>query len=427
MEDPRAEALLAWLTEREPAIVALLERLVAAESPTLDAGAQQAPFAILAAELGKVGYVVRRVKSANVGHHLYARPARRARGAPFQLVLGHMDTVWPLGTLAQMPVRRQGDRLYGPGTYDMKAGLVQLVFALRALRASELTPAVTPVLVVNTDEELGSDDSEQLIRRLARGAERAFVLEGGEGPEGLLKIARKGVGRYELTTRGRASHAGTSFQQETSAILELSHQIQCLFALNDPARGITVNVGTIDGGLRPNVVAPEATATIGVRVPTADAARELERAFHGLRPVSERCSLEVSGGIGRPPMEPTPRNRELLRAAQRLGAGLGVVLADAGLVGGGSDANTTSLYTATLDGLGPTGNGGHAVDEHVSISSVPARAALLALLLLEPARSSTRGDGRTAGVVSAGSPTARGEERSWPRHRHSRSSASSTS
>jgi glutamate carboxypeptidase len=427
MEDARAEALLAWLSRREPAIVALLERLVAAESPTLDAGAQQAPFTILAAELARAGYAVRRVKSMHVGDHLYARPARRARGAPFQLIVGHMDTVWPIGTLAQMPLRRHGDRLYGPGTYDMKAGLVQLVFALRALRTNGLSPSVTPVVVINTDEELGSDDSEELIRRLARRAERAFVLEGGEGPEGLLKIARKGVGRYRLTARGRASHAGTSFEQETSAILELSHQIQCLFALNDPARGITVNVGTIDGGLRPNVVAPEATAMIGVRVPTAVQAEELERAIRALRPMSARCTLEVSGGIGRPPMEPTSRNRELLRAAQRLGAGLGVVLQDAGLVGGGSDANTTSLHTATLDGLGPTGDGDHAVDEHVSISSIATRAALLALLLLEPARSFKRGNGRIAGVVSTGSPTARREEESWAGHRHSRSSASSTS
>jgi glutamate carboxypeptidase len=297
-----------------------------------------------------------------------------------------MDTVWPLGTLAGMPVRRDGDKLFGPGTYDMKAGLVELVFALRALRAFELSPSVTPVVVVNTDEEVGSDDSGRLIRMLARVAERAFVLEGGEGGDGRLKIARKGVGRFELTVFGRASHAGTSFEQGISAILELSHQVQRLFDLNDPTRGITVNVGTIDGGLRPNVVAPQATASVGVRAPTRETAEELERAIRSLKPVVAGSSLEVRGGIGRPPMEPTPRNRLLLETAQELGRELGLTLDDAGVVGGGSDANTTSLYTATLDGLGPIGDGGHAADEHVSISSMSERAALLALLLLEPDR-----------------------------------------
>lgn len=192
---------------------------------------------------------------------------------------------------------------------------------------------------------------------LARSAERAFVVEGGEGADGRLKIARKGVGRFELTVRGRASHAGTSFEQGISAIPELSHQIQRLFDLNDRARGITVNVGTIDGGLRPNVVAPQATASVGVRAPTHEAAQELERAIRSLKPVLAGSSLEVHGGIGRTPMEATPRNRLLLETAQQLGRELGLEMADAGVVGGGPDANTTSLYTATLDGLGPIGDG----------------------------------------------------------------------
>ncbi|MGZ4415405.1 MAG: M20 family metallopeptidase, partial [Gaiellaceae bacterium] len=386
MDHPRPPVLLAWLHDREREIVALLERLVVTESPSLDAAAQRGPFSALAEELTQLDYVVRRVRGAGVGDHLYARPRARKRAAPFQLVIGHTDTVWPVGTLTRMPVRRDGDNLFGPGTYDMKAGLVQLVFALRALRAFDLSPSVTPVVLFNTDEEIGSGDSERVIRRLARGAERAFVLEGGEGADGRLKIARKGVGRFEITVHGRASHAGTSFEQGASAIFELSHQVQRLFALNDPAHGITVNVGTVDGGLRPNVVAPEATASVGVRVPTEVAAQELERAIRNLKPVVEGCSLEVDGGIGRPPMEPTPRNRLLLATAQQLGRDLGLTLEDAGLVGGGSDANTTSLHTATLDGLGPVGDGGHAADEHVSISSTAERAALLAMLLLEPAR-----------------------------------------
>lgn len=382
-----ARPLREWLGSQQAEIERLLARLVAAESPSTDPGAQRAPFLILARELEKTGYLVRRVPGFGVGDHLYARPRARRRGGPYQLVLGHMDTVWPAGTLADMPLRRYGEELFGPGTHDMKAGLVQLVFALRALRAVDRSPAVTPVALVNTDEELGSGDSARAIVRLARGAERAFVLECGEGRQGRLKIARKGAMRYELVATGRAAHAGTSFEHGVSAILELSHQVQRLFALNDPARGITVNVGTVDGGLRPNVVAPEASASIGVRVPTRRAAEDVERRILGLRPVLPDSHLEVRRVDGRPPMEPTARNRRLLATAERVGRELGLTLADAGLVGGASDANTTSLYTATLDGLGPVGDGGHAHDEHVHLPSIAERAALLALLLLEPARS----------------------------------------
>ena len=239
-------------------------------------------------------------------------------------------------------------------------------------------------MFVNTDEEIGSRDSSRFVQMLARGAARAFVLESGEGADGRLKIARKGLGRFTVTVRGRPSHAGADFEHGISAILELSHQVQRLFALNDPARGITVNVGTIDGGLRPNVIAPEATAIVDVRVPTAAAARRLEAALRGLTPVLEGATVEVDGGWSRPPMEALPRNRTLLATAMRLGHDLGISLEDAGLVGGGSDANTTSLYTATLDGLGPVGEGSHATDERVDTRQMPERAALLALLLLEP-------------------------------------------
>jgi glutamate carboxypeptidase len=385
MAAARPLELLAWLNAREPEIMALLKRLVLAESPSLDPVALQRPFGALAAELDRLEYVVRRVRGSGVGDHLYARPHTRSRAAPYQLLIGHMDTVWPVGTIASMPMRQEDGRLFGPGTYDMKGGLVEIVFALRALRALGLPPSVTPVIVVNSDEELGSNDSERLIRRLATNAERAFVLEGAEGSAGRLKIARKGVGRFKVTVHGRASHVGTHFEEGVSAVLELSHQVQKLFALNDPERGITVNVGTVDGGLLPNVVAPEASATVGIRVPTTAAAAEVEERIHALEPVLEGSSLDVEGGMGRPPMEPTPRNRRLLCTAQRLGRALGLTLEDAGLVGGGSDANTASLYTATLDGLGPVGDGDHAPDEHVRIPSLAERTALLALLLLEPA------------------------------------------
>ena len=384
MASATPQALLGWLDDHRHEMVELLERLARAESPSLDPEAQRGPFRILASELERDDHVVRAVHGRGTGDHLYARPRERRRGDPRQLLIGHMDTVWPVGTIDEMPLHRQGRQLFGPGVADMKGGLVEIVFALRALRERGLQPSVTPVVFVNTDEEIGSPDSSRFIRLLARGAERAFVLESGEGADGKLKIARKGGGRFTVTVHGRPSHAGAEPDQGISAILELSHQVQRLFALNDPAHGITVNVGTIDGGLRPNVIAPAASAIVDVRVPSTDAARELEEAVRGLKPVLEGATIVVEGGFSRPPMEPGPENRALLAKAKRLGYELGLSLEDAGLVGGGSDANTTSLFTGTLDGLGPIGEGSHARDERVDTMHMPERTALLALLLLEP-------------------------------------------
>ena len=395
MSGGTSRALLSWLDPRQGEMIELVKQLARAESPSIDAESQRGPFGILASELERIDFVVRPVRGGAAGDHLYARPRRRRRGDPRQLLIGHMDTVWPVGTLATMPLREQDGQLFGPGVADMKGGLVEIVFALRALHALGLHPSVTPVVIVNTDEEVGSRDSTRLISLLARGAERAFVLESGEGADGRLKIARKGLGRFVVTVHGRPAHAGADFEQGISAILELSHQVQRLFALNDPAHGITVNVGTIDGGLRPNVVAPRASAIVDVRVPTATAARDVEQALRGLTPILPGAVIEVEGGIHRPPMEPLARNRRLLATAQRLGHGLGLSLENAGLVGGGSDANTTSLFTGTLDGLGPVAEGSHARDERIDTATLPERTALLALLVLEPAVRPLRVAGRS--------------------------------
>jgi len=361
----------------------LLAQLARAESPSVAPGAQQEAFELLGEAFAALGFTVRRVRGRGGGDHLLACPRRRLRGGPFQLLVGHLDTVWPLGTLERMPVRAVDGRLYGPGVFDMKGGLVQMVFALRALAALELTATVTPVVFVVSDEEVGSPDSERHLLRLARGAARAFILEPGFGPSGKLKTERKGAGGFTLEVAGRASHAGVSPGEGVSAILELSYQIQRLFALNDPDRGVTVNVGAIDGGLRPNVVAPTASAKVDVRVRTEEDARRVEAAIRALVPVQEDASLRVIGTFGRPPMARTARNHVLWLAAKRIGGELGLSLDEAG-VGGVSDGNLTSLYTATLDGLGPVGDGAHAEHEHVEISRLPERAALLALLLLAP-------------------------------------------
>jgi glutamate carboxypeptidase len=377
-----AQDLLDYLREREQALVGFLERLALAESPSAEPASQDEVLRILSEALTGLGYATRRVPGRRSGGHLYARPECRRRAAA-QLLLGHCDTVWPLGTLAKMPVGVKDDVITGPGVYDMKGGLAQMVFALRALRDLGLNPPLTPVVFVNSDEEVGSRESTRHIRRLARVVERAFVMEPSLGPSGKLKTARKGVGRFSVVVEGEAAHAGLDPGGGASAILELSYLIQVLFALNDPVHGTTVNVGTIDGGLSPNVVAPESKALVDVRVPTKYDARRVEEAIQGLKPVTPGVTLRVEGGMGRPPMERTPRNRRLWEAARRLGKELGLDL-DEGMAGGGSDGNTTSLFTATLDGLGAVGDGAHARHEFVYVDGMVERCALLALLLMEP-------------------------------------------
>jgi glutamate carboxypeptidase len=378
-----ARELLAWLRARQDDMVALLARLAEAESPSTDAPAQERVRALLATELIDLGHRVREPAAPSGARHLLSLPARRRRGAHYQLLVGHLDTVWPVGTLERMPVRREDDRLFGPGVFDMKAGLVQAVFALRALRAADAEPAVVPVLLVACDEEVGSRDSGRHIARLARAASRALVLEPAFGRAGALKTRRKSVGAFTVRIAGRSAHAGLEPGGGVSAILELTHQVQRLFGLNDPDRGVTVNVGTIDGGLRANVVAPEARADVDVRVPTADDARRIERAVRSLTPHLPGIALSVEGGFGRPAMEATPRNRRLWARAERHAADLGIPLAEAA-VGGASDGNTTSVHTATLDGLGAVGDGAHAAHEHVLVPAMPERAALLAMLLMDP-------------------------------------------
>jgi glutamate carboxypeptidase len=398
MDAGPARAILTCLRERLPEMVALLQRLVVAESPSGVREAQQAVFAPLMDALEQIGYAVRRVPGRQSGGHLYARPRRIARRQSMQLLLGHSDTVWPLGTLKEMPLEVGDGVLKGPGVYDMKGGLVQMVFALRALHALGLEPEVTPVVFINSDEEIGSRESTPHIRRLARCANRALILEPSLGTSGKLKTARKGVGRFTVLVRGKAAHAGLDPQSGASAILELSHVIQKLFALNDASRGVTVNVGVIDGGLRPNVVAPESHATVDVRVLTVEDARRVEGEILGLAPVTPGVTLTIDGRIGRPPMERTLRNRILWETARTLARSVGLELDD-GVAGGASDGNTTSLFTATLDGLGAVGDGAHAQHEFVYYEKMVERAALLALLVMAPptpspeqARFSTEGE-----------------------------------
>ncbi len=365
-------------------MLAFLERLVASESPSSSPDTQAPCLDQLEEALDQVGYGVERIAGKDSGGHLLAQPRTPRDGAARQLLIGHCDTVWPVGTLKRMPVTIDGNLMRGPGIFDMKAGLTQAVFALRALHTLGLEPTVMPMMFVNSDEEIGSPESTPHIERLAAEVSRVFVMEPALGMTGKLKTARKGVGQFHLRVRGVAAHAGLDPEGGASAILELSHQIQRLFELNDPVKGVSVNVGVIDGGLRPNVIAADSQAHVDVRVPDQVEAERLERIILGLEPVTPGVELEVTGTVGRAALERTPRNQALWRLAEGLADELGFAV-EQGFAGGGSDGNTTSSLAATLDGLGAVGDGAHAEHEHIDVEQSLQRCALLALLIMADA------------------------------------------
>lgn len=378
-----ARNIQAYLTDHRAEMEQLLTDLALLETPSRDPGSQENIFDKLATEYAKIGYRSIRVPGKTTGGSMLFRPVTRQKHRPIQLMIGHCDTVWKKGTLESMPVQVSDEKIEGPGTFDMKAGLTQMIFAIRAIRELGLAYDVTPVCFINSDEEIGSRESTRMIKRLARIADRAYVLEPPLGMEGHLKTARKGLGRFTITIKGKAAHAGLDPGKGASAILELSHQVQNLFALNDLERGITVNVGMIEGGVSPNVVAPMTKAVVDVRVPTMADAEEIEKKINELTAVDPNVELLIEGHFGRPPMERTERNTILWQQAQDAARHLDIRL-DQATAGGGSDANTTSLYTATLDGLGTTGDGAHALHEHIIREAFVERTALLTLLLLIP-------------------------------------------
>ena len=374
--------ILAYLEAQRASMVELLEAMVRIESPSSDISSHREVLALLEQAFSERGMRTSRVRGKDAIEHLYARKKLRRRNGRYQLMLGHLDTVWPLGTIDDMPLVNDGQQMHGPGVYDMKAGVVQMIFALEAIQAFDLEPEVTPVVFINADEEIGSHDSTRSIRRLARHANRAFVLEPSLGPDGFIKTQRKGVGRYTLHVRGKAAHAGLDPEKGASAILELSYQIQKLFELNDQAAGVSVNVGMIDGGLRPNVIAPESTAVVDVRVPTHEQAEQVHEKIMALRSHTEGVVVSVEGRIGRPPMEQDDEARRLWEIAHERALGIGLKLEQAS-AGGGSDGNTTSQYTPTLDGMGAVGGGAHAHHEFIELDQLAGRTALLALMLME--------------------------------------------
>ena len=369
------------LHERE--MLDLLKHLVDAESPSAQPDAHTLVVSVLNDALSSIEYKVSVTTPNGSYKHIYARRKTRSKKNPAQLLLGHFDTVWPLGTVARRPFTVDGNVIRGPGVFDMKGGLAQIIFALKAIHELDLPLSIEPVVFINSDEEIGSRTSRRYVRALAKRVERVFVLEPSMGEEGAIKTERKGIGRFTITVHGKAAHAGLDPEGGASAILELSHVIQALFAMNDADSGISVNVGTVDGGLQPNVIAPHSQAVVDVRVPSLADGQKIEKEIHNLQPVTPGVRLTVEGRIGRPAMELTPRNEALWKEAKTLGRELGIELTSA-RAGGGSDGNITSQYTATLDGLGPVGHGAHAEHEFLYVDRTLERTALLALLLLSP-------------------------------------------
>jgi glutamate carboxypeptidase len=377
-ENARVKDLLDWARSHHGEMVSLLRTLVEIESPSTDAAAVAALAARLVPEAEHLGLAAQTIAVQGTGPVFRARTVSPASRNKPVMVLGHLDTVWPKGTLTARPIRIEGDRLFGPGAYDMKAGIVVALFALRALAARGPLPAVTVFLTPH--EEVGCEPYRALME--AEMAASAAVLDFEPAwPGGAVKTARKGSGSFVVRARGRAAHAGADFEKGANAINELSRRILDAAALTDLGRGITVNVGVVRGGIRPNVVPDFAEAEIDFRVRTVDDARAVERAIRGLASADPGVSLEIEGGLNYPPLERGPGVRAVYEAARAVAGEMGIDLAEIS-TGGASEASfAAALGVPTLDGLGADGDGAHAEHEHVLLPSLPARAALGAGLI----------------------------------------------
>jgi glutamate carboxypeptidase len=361
----------AWLRDT-------LEALVRAESPSTDKAAVDRCGVELSQRLTDLGATVERIAQRERGDHL--RAVFDGDGDPV-MVLGHVDTVWPSGQLDRMPLREDDGRLYGPGIFDMKGGIATAMLGVRALRDLNL-PRPAIVMLFTTDEEIGSETSRALLEAEARRSRAVLVFEPSL-PGGRVKTSRKGVGAFELSVHGVSAHAGIAPGEGANAVHELAHQIVAVQGLQDAAaaeRGVSVNVTVVAGGARTNVIPDHARAAVDVRVSTLDDAREIERAIRALTPRIRGTRLVVRGGVDRPPMERGPHVVRLLDEARACARELGKEL-DEGGTGGGSDGNfTAALGVPTLDGLGPDGDGAHALHEHVRLADFPWRTAFVASL-----------------------------------------------
>jgi glutamate carboxypeptidase len=370
--------VLRFCEAETPWLLDTIRALATLESPTHDKPAVDACGRELQRRLEAIGARVTRIAQDAAGDHLRAEFG--ATGTRRILMLGHFDTVWDRGHLASMPVREIDGRLHGPGVFDMKAGIALGMLAVRAMQQFADTESCPVTMLWTTDEETGSETSRPILEEDARRSAAVLVLEPSL-PGGALKTGRKGCGDFELVIRGVSAHAGIDPSKGASAVRELARQILRIEGLNDPGRGVTLNVGVVQGGTRANVVPDEARALIDVRVPTMADAERVRAGLASLTPEIAGTTLQVRGGIDRPPLERTAAVVRLYETARGVAAELGRDLGE-GSTGGGSDGNfTAALGIPTLDGLGAVGDGAHALHEHVVVADLPWRAALLAGLV----------------------------------------------
>jgi glutamate carboxypeptidase len=382
MHTLRMRDFLHELRGRERHMVRELAQFVRCESPSHDKSAVDRLGRIAASRWRQRGAKVTALRQRSRGDHVRGELwLGRGRPAGQIMILGHLDTVYPLGTLEKMPFRVSGGSAWGPGTFDMKAGLVMALAAVDALRTARISPEKRLVFLWTSDEEIGSESSRAAIEREARRSDVVLVLEPSFGREGRLKTARKGLGGAEIVVTGRSAHAGIDPERGVNAVHELALQISRLVKMNEPLHGITVQATVVEGGTITNVVPAEARAQLDVRFDSMEGLRAIERAFHGIRPILKGARVKVRMSRSRPPLERTAGVRALFRHAQVLMREMGLPLNEAA-TGGGSDGNfTAALGVPTLDGLGAVGDGAHSPQEHAVIRALPERAALLAGLL----------------------------------------------
>lgn len=372
-------ALLAGARRKEPSLVELARKLVQCESPSDSKADVDACSAIVADEIRERGGRVKLHRQREHGNVVEARfGSKKGRAAKPVMLLGHLDTVWPVGTLRTMPCRVAEGRLWGPGTLDMKAGVAMALTAIEMLTEADMLQREI-ILLLNSDEETGSTVSRGITEDLARGSEAVFVLEPAQGLA--YKTARKGTGNWRIDIRGVAAHAGVDFEKGASALRELARIIDNVSEWTELKRGLTVSVGVAGGGSKTNVIPAEAFAEVDVRIAKIADGPRIERKFKSLKPVDKRCTLNITGGINRPPMERTRGTVRLFEQARSLAAELGIAL-DEAATGGASDGNFTSaLGVPTLDGMGAVGEGAHASHESIVLEHLAPRTALLAGML----------------------------------------------
>ena len=378
MNQGRQRQILEYMRERQDDMVTMLGYLVNMDSPSTDKECLDAICEAIGHLWKDTGTKVEVIRQESYGNHLRAE---WGQGSEQILMLCHMDTVWGKGEAAKRPFKVEGGKAYGPGAYDMKAGIVEALFAVRCLKDLKMNPPGRTVILHNSDEEVGSPSSRGIIEQEAKKSKAVLVLE-PSADAGAIKTWRKGVGMFQVRISGRPAHAGSNYEMGASAIQEAAHQILYLHSLTDLDEGTTVNVGTAVGGSRNNVVAEEVILGVDLRVKTTEVANWVIPKIMGLRPKDPRVTVTVTGGLNRPPMERNHQNVALFHLARSVGMEMGMQLTESG-TGGGSDGNFTSaLGIPTLDGLGPVGGGAHARDEYLLVSSLPERASVVAGVLL---------------------------------------------